>query len=158
MSSLEQQVARLMALEDIRGVIARYAKAGDDGNDPAQMVRLFSADARWQCAGFGDFQGRETIIEALARVARERVLWSLHYPVAPIIDLDEALRSAHAFWWLWELATLRDASGTEASHWLAGTYDCDFVREPDGWKIGDLVLTIRKMLPYAGGALRETET
>ncbi len=149
MATLEHKVETLVALEAIRRVIALYAKAGDDNNNPAALAPLLDENARWVCAGFGDFTGRETITQALAKVGRERILWSLHYPVAPIIDLADDLRSAHAFWWLWELTTMRDEAGTEENNWLGATYECDFVRAADAWKISYLVLDIKKIVPYA---------
>lgn len=149
MSSLEYKVETLVALEAIRRVIALYAKAGDDNNNPDALAVLLDENARWVCEGFGDFTGRETITQALAEIGRERIVWSLHYPVAPIIDLADDLRSAHAFWWLWELTTMRDEAGTEQNNWLGATYECDFVRAADAWKITHLVLDIRKIVPYA---------
>lgn len=138
-----------MALEQIRRVIALYARAGDANNDPLAMAALFTADARWSCAGFGSFNGRTEITAELARIGRERILWSLHYPVAPIIDLAEDLLSAQGFWWLWELTTLRDADGSTARHWLGATYQAAFVHAADGWKIHKLDLDIKTIVPYA---------
>ena len=158
MGSLERQVAWLTALEQIRRVIALYAKAGDDGNDPTLMATLMSADAVWQCADFGEFYGRDRIVSELARVARERIVWSLHYAVAPIIDVADDLKAAHAYWWLWELTTLRDAVGHDGGHWLGATYACDFVREPDAWKIKHLILDIRKIVPFSDGPPQDAGT
>ena len=149
MTALEHQVDWLVALEQIRRVIALYAKAGDDNNNADALDSLFTDDARWKCAGFGDFHGRATIVRELAKVGRERILWSLHYPVSPIIDLNETRTAAHAFWWLWELTTMRDATGLETPNWLGATYACDFVRAADGWKISDLTLDIKQIVPYA---------
>lgn len=155
MHDLEQKVAWLVALEQIRRVIALYARAGDANNDPIAMGALFSADARWACAGFGSFNGRAEITTELARIGRERILWSLHYPVAPIIDLAEDLLSAQGFWWLWELTTLRDADGATARHWLGATYQADFVQAADGWKIQNLELDIKTIVPYAPDPAQE---
>lgn len=152
MNTLERKIDWLVALEEVRRVIALYARAGDANNDPLAMARLFTPDARWTCAGFGDFHGREVITRELARVGRERILWSLHYPVAPMVDVAEDRESAHAFWWLWELTTMRAGAEDAAPHWLAATYDADFIRAPDGWKIARLVLDIKQVVPYAVGA------
>ncbi len=149
MASLEHKVDTLIALEAIRRVIALYAKAGDDNNNPDALAALLDENARWVCEGFGDFTGRETITQALAKVGRERIVWSLHYPVAPIIDLADDLRSAHAFWWLWELTTMRNEVGEEENNWLGATYECDFVRAADAWKIKHLELEIKRIVPYA---------
>lgn len=89
MSSLKRKVAWLVALEQIRRVIALYARAGDDNNNPTAMATLLAENARWSCAGFGEFNGRDAITRELAQLGRERILWSLHYPVSPIIDFAE---------------------------------------------------------------------
>ena len=146
--SIEYKVEWLYAIEQIRRVIALYAKAGDNHNEPLAIAALLAEDAHWRCKGFGDFHGREVIARELAKVGRERIVWSLHFPVAPIIDLDEDLNTAHAFWWLWELTTMR-ADGADTNHWLGATYDCDFVRAADGWKIQALVLDIKTLVPYS---------
>ena len=116
----------------------------------AVLSALFTEDAVWEAEGFGRFEGRAEIVRELARIGREQIVWSLHFPVSPLIDLDAGHRSAHGYWWLWELLTLREGE-TAANKWLGATYDCDFVREPDGWKMRHLVLRIRKLVDSAEG-------
>lgn len=147
-NELEHQVAWLTALENIRKVIGIYAKAGDDKNNPEVLASILAEDASWNCEGFGSFKGRDSIAHELARVGQERILWSLHFPVSPIIDVAEDLNTAHAFWWLWELTTMRTDDNNEENNWLGATYDCDFVRAADGWKIKHMVLNIKKVVPY----------
>ncbi len=148
---LEEQVRWLVAREEIRTVIARYAKAGDANNDPAVFRTIFCEDAVWEAEGFGRYEGRDEIVRELARIGQEQILWSLHFPVSPLIELDAACRSAHATWWLWELMTLRE-EGRDANKWLGATYDCDFVREADGWKMKHLNLQIQKLVDWPEGA------
>lgn len=152
---LERRVEWLVAREEIRDVIARYARAGDAHNDPRQLEPLFTRDAVWQAAGFGRYEGREQILRELAAIGRDRILWSLHYPVAPIVELAEDRRSARAEWWLWELLTLADATlgsaGPPSNKWLGATYEADFRREADGWRIARLVLRIQKLVDSAEG-------
>ena len=145
---IESQVAWLLANEHIRNVIARYAKAGDAQNNPAEMRQLLAEDAVWEAKGFGKFVGRDIIAEELAKIGQEMIIWSLHFPVSPIIDIADDINSAHAFWWLWELTTMRADAGKEESNWLAATYECDFMRAADGWKIRHLVLEVKKVVPY----------
>jgi len=147
-NDLAHQVAWLTALENIRKVIGIYAKAGDDTNNPAMLASIMVEDAHWECEGFGSFDGRDKITQELAKVGQERILWSLHFPVSPIIDVADDLNSAHAFWWLWELTKMRAEDGGEENNWLGATYDCDFVRAADGWKIKHMILNIKKIVPY----------
>ena len=150
---IEYKVDWLMANENIRRVIAVYAKAGDDFNDPEIMGSLLAEDAVWEAKGFGRHEGRDNITRELAKVGKERIVWSLHFPVAPIIDLADDLQTAHGFWWLWELLTMRDDKGVDDNKWLGATYDCDFVQQADGWKIKALVLDIKKMVPFENAPL-----
>ena len=145
-----RRVAWLVAREEIRDVIARYALGGDRQNDPTIFRDLFSEDAVWEAAGFGRFEGRENILRELSQIGQEQIVWSLHFPVSPLIDLADDGHHAHAFWWLWELLTIRDGD-EEANKWLGANYDCDFVREPDGWKMHHLILNIRKMVDSGEG-------
>ena len=146
--NLKQQVAWLTATENIRTVIAKYARAGNDQNNPEQMRQLLAEDAIWEAKGFGKFTGRDIIAEELSKIAQEMIIWSLHFPVSPIIDIADDLNSAHAFWWLWELTTMRGDADEEESNWLAATYECDFIRAADGWKIKHLILEVKKVVPY----------
>ncbi len=146
--NIEHQVAWLTALENIRKVIAIYARAGDDKNNPVVLASIMTTDASWECEGFGSFQGNTNIARELAKVGQERIIWSLHFPVSPIIDVADNLDSAHAFWWLWELTTMRADDGSEENNWLGATYDCDFLRAADGWKIHKMILNIKKVVPY----------
>ena len=145
---LAEQVRWLVAREEIRTAIGRYAKAGDAQNDPAVLRTLFCEDAVWEAEGFGRYEGREEITRELARIGREQIVWSLHFPVSPLIELDDGCKTAHAYWWLFELLTLKEGD-TASNKWLGATYDCDFVKEPDGWKMQHLVLDIRKLVDSA---------
>ena len=148
--SLEDKVARLIAIEDIRVLIAKYAKAGDAHNDPNLMAQLFTADATWSAVGFGSYQGRDQIVTELARIGREQITWSLHFPVSPMVEISPDLQSATAFWWLWELMTMRHdgPDSEETGQWMGAKYEADFDLEPGGWRIRNLTLAIEKMVPF----------
>jgi hypothetical protein len=112
----------LVAREHIRDVIARYARAGDANNDPEAMGRLFTEDAVWEAEGFGRFEGSAAIRRELAQIGRDRILWSLHFPVSPLIEVDDDHETATAFWWL-----------------------------SDAWRISHLSLRIQKLVESAEG-------
>jgi hypothetical protein len=125
----------LVAREHIRDVIARYARAGDANNDPEAMGRLFTEDAVWEAEGFGRFEGSAAIRRELAQIGRDRILWSLHFPVSPLIEVDDDHETATAFWWLWELLTMSadevTADAKPSNKWLGATYEATFRREAE---------------------------
>lgn len=135
----------LVAREKIRDVITKYARGGDNYNDPDVFRDLFTEDAIWECEGFGRYEGKDLILSELARIGREEIVWSLHFPVSPLIEISDYGMSAHGFWWLWELLTIRE-DAVEKNKWLGANYDCDFVHEADGWKMKHLVLNIHKLV------------
>lgn len=147
--SPDARIDWLVAHEQIRGVIARYARAGDAHNDPARMSVLFSPDAVWEAEGFGRFSGRDTIVAELARIGREQILWSLHMPALPVIELDQDLHGASAYWCLWELLRMRENNDAEIRQLCMGAhYTGQFVCAEAGWQIKHLHLKIHEMAPF----------
>ena len=63
-----------------------------------RCANCWQRNAVWEAKGFGKFEGRDLIAEKLAAIGREMIVWSLHFPVSPIIDIAEDLTTAHAFW------------------------------------------------------------
>jgi hypothetical protein len=147
---IERRLAKIEALEAIRRQISLYAYGGDRKNDRQIIGALLASDAVWESEGFGRFEGRDVILDALSKVAEERVLWSLHFPVAPIIDLAPDLESASAFWWLWELATLRHEAGEDSS-FMGGTYQTELVCEDGVWLFRHITLTFQTITPFKDG-------
>lgn len=148
--TLEQRIARIEATESVRRLIGLYALAGDRKNDRTMFSEIFTEDAVWSCEGFGRFEGKAAILDALSDIAASRILWSLHFPASPLITVDDAFGSATAFWWLWELATTRDASGDHSS-FMGGTYEAECVRRDDAWMFRKVVLSLQTITPFRDG-------
>ena len=79
-SDLEKRVLKIESQNDIRLLIAAYARAGDCHNDPVQMTHFFTEDAVWNAQGFGHYEGRENIIDGLAHIGKSQMAWTLHFP------------------------------------------------------------------------------
>jgi len=147
----EDRLARLEAIEAVRQQIGRYALAGDRQNDPKIMTSLFTGDAIWDAKGFGRFDGRDAIVAGLSDIARQKVLWSLHFPASPLIDISEDCTSATAFWWLWELATLREDDGGESSSFMGGTYEAILLKDGEAWRFERIDLSFQTITPFRDG-------
>jgi len=140
--SLERRLAVLEARAAITDLVARYAQGADRRNDPAIMGPLFAADAHWSCEGFAALEGRAAIAAGLAAIAADRVLWSIHFMVAPLITLAEDARGGTCQWYLWELCTMQTEEGPQ-DQWLGGWYDATVTSTEEGWKFQTVLLDIR---------------
>jgi SnoaL-like domain len=143
MARLQARLERIEAVEAIGNLVARYARGADAKNDPAVFGRLLHQHAVWEATGFGRFEGRSAIVAALSRVARERILWCVHYMVAPLIEISATVKTATCSWYLWELAKMPDEAGNPQDSWIAGYYDTDLSLGADGWAFDRIALDIR---------------
>ncbi len=141
--SVTDRLDRIESIEAIRAMVARYAIGADRRNDPEIMGPLFSEDAVWESEGFSRYVGRSAIAEGLAAIAAERVLWTIHYMVSPLIELDMDGAGARCRWHLWELATMRGEDGAVSDNWFGGWYDARLARTDDGWCFTSVLLDVR---------------
>lgn len=147
-SAESRRLIRLEAAEALRNLVALYARAADRGNDPALMRRIFSEDAEWEARGFGSYRGAEAIAEALARIAAEQVLWSLHVMGPPYLEIADDLASAAVSWRLWELSQMARPGAAPRDHWLGGGYEAEAVwSAADGWRFRKVTLELSLIAP-----------
>ncbi|PCI54584.1 MAG: hypothetical protein COB36_09510 [Alphaproteobacteria bacterium] len=149
--SIEERLDRLDAIEEIRTLIAKYALGGDRNNDPDILGPLFTDNAVWSADGFGRLEGKKDIIEGLSRIADEKILWSLHFPAAPIVEFSAGMTEATAFWWLWEISKMRLEEGCEESNFMGGTYQADLVKTGNEWKFSKVHLNLETVTPFRDG-------
>jgi hypothetical protein len=141
--SVEHRIARLEDAEEIRRLTIRYADGADRRNDPRIMRDLFARDAVWEAEDFGVFRGRDRILTGLREIARSRVSGTVHYMIAPLIEVARDRRSARASWRLWELAHLREEVGSRSQQVMAaGDYRCRLVRTNGKWRFQHVRLKI----------------
>jgi uncharacterized protein (TIGR02246 family) len=152
LDDLKRRVALLEDREAIRDLIERYAEAADRGNDPPLMLELFAIDAIWEAPGFGRFLGRDAIVGGLAEIAATRLLWTMHYMISPRIQVADDRATARVSWRVWELATVpgKHPPRPEAV-WGGGTYDVDFTRCEERWRIAHLRLKLELISSYREG-------
>lgn len=142
-SSTEERLARLEARAEISDLVARYAQGADRKNDPAMMGPLFADQATWSAEGFGTLVGRDAIAAGLAAVAAERVLWSIHYMVSPLVELAEDGLAARCHWYLWELCTMAGEGSAATDSWFGGWYDSELAKTDRGWRFTRVTLDVR---------------
>jgi SnoaL-like domain len=146
--NLETRLHYLESCEAIRSLVGRYATAADQRNNPVIMQHLFHDDAVWCANGFGEYQGRQNILDALSGIAEAQVLWSLHIMAMPDIEVLDH-HHANVSWMLWEICNLAEKGQQATTSCLGGFYQatvrCD---EEDEWKFDRVELNLTFNQPY----------
>ena len=152
LEKLDAKLGRLEDVDAIQRLIVTYARGCDRGNDPETIGPCFAEDGTWECKGFGKYHGREKLARGLHGIAGEKIWWSLHYMISPLIDIAPDGLSATVFWYLWESATVPNPHTDEAeSHWIGGTYDCQCVKRDGRWLFQSMELKLNMVSPYDDG-------
>ena len=146
---LEKEIRRLKDIEAIRTIIAKYGIAADALSPPSMMGPLFARSASWHCPALGShYEGHDQVTKGLAKLRERDVLWTMHYNVAPLVELSEDGTTGSASWYLWELArTSLKGSSERQNTWIAGSYQADVTFEDGAWRFGRMELNLRLVAP-----------
>lgn len=132
--TLEQTVARLAALEDIRRLKAEYCLHCDRGYAPDALAELFTEDAVWDGGLRGRFSGRAAIREFFAK-ASDVFPYAAHLVMNPIINIDGD--RATGIWRMMMPCTINTANGAECTIQVS-EYNETYRREDGRWRIAEL--------------------
>ena len=142
--SFEQQVQRLIDIEDIKILKRKYAAACDDGYNIEKLGVLFTEDAVWDGAEYGGAATRQGIKDFFSSTP-DFVKLALHYVINPIIEVNGD--TATGQWLLWKPMVMHE--GNQAMV-LTARYDEQYVRQEGQWLIKHLKVTIESLGPYGG--------
>ena len=151
-ATLEQQVARLTAIEDIKQMKALYCHYCDNDYDPEGIGALFVEDGIWDGADFGRYVGRAAIKEFFSGISGD-IIFAGHLVLNPIITVD--VDTANGKWWLIMPCTTNLESKKEA-RWLAAEYDDDYVKIDGKWLFKHLRLDLKFFAPHLDGWVEQT--
>jgi SnoaL-like domain len=152
-SDVLYRLDRLEAIKEIERLKIRYAEVCDAGYEPAEIGRLLTDDAVWDGgSGLGRYEGKEAVCGFFGG-ASKRIVWALHYMVAPVVEVDEDLQTARGSWYLWQPCTIVTEEGPRATL-ITGRYADAFRREPDGWKFSEIVIDVQTESPLDEGWVR----
>jgi len=142
--SFEQQVQRLIDIEDIKILKRRYAAACDDDYNVEKLGVLFTEDAVWDGAEYGGAATRQGIQDFFSSTP-EFVKFALHYVINPIIEVDGD--TATGQWLLWQPMVMHE---DDQAMVLTARYDEQYVRQDGQWLIKYIKVTIESLGPYGG--------
>ena len=87
--NIEKRLRRLESIEEIKQLIARYAKACDLNGDAAMLSTCFTQDVVWNCKEVGHWEGRDSAVKGIHESCTVKLPWALHYMTQPVIDVDD---------------------------------------------------------------------
>lgn len=146
--SLEQRIARLESMEQIRALKAVYCDLCDRGYDPDGLSALFTEDAVWDGGPFGRHEGRQAIHDFFKSVSHSLV-FAAHLVTNPIIAFQDD-DTAHGKWRLWEPATVNE-DGKLVSKILLAAYEDVYVKVDGRWLVKSLTLHVNFFAPLSDG-------
>jgi len=143
---IEKRLTRMEDIEEIKQLIARYAKAADHNGDPAMMTACFCDDVVWNCEGIGHWEGRAAVVDGLRQTSTVALPWALHYMTQPIITVVEDGLAAEGEYYLWELAKVAPkGGGASEDTWIGGWYESRFRKENGAWLFNHIELILKLM-------------
>lgn len=147
--TIEQEVRRLGAIEDIKQLKAIYCAHCDNNYDPDKLAAMFVEDATWDGGDFGVHRGRKEIHTFFSGISGA-IVFAGHMVVNPIIEVAEDGLSATGKWWLIMPCTV-DEEGTKESRWLFAEYSDEYVCVDDEWLYKSLKLQLHHFVPHLKG-------
>lgn len=158
--NLEQRIARLEDMEEIKKLKYTYAKILDEGYDPLKVASLFVEDGLWSISGVGGTaRGRENIKAHSEKLGND-VIWGQHNMFSPIIEISEDGLSAKGEFYLLCLLTMKAPESKEGkgAYVLAGKYRDKFVKIDGKWYFDELVGHIEQASPWSKGWVEQSFT
>jgi ketosteroid isomerase-like protein len=149
MTELEQRIARLESIEEIRRLRADYHHFVNTGQFD-RVSSLFAADGVCDLSYLGRYDGRDAVHAGyLAMGARERFRIQ-QYPHNHMVDVDGDEATGYSY---------LDARYARfgVSYVVAGRYDDKYQRTADGWRFAlmkfEIMFTVPSALGWAGDEL-----
>ncbi len=150
MTSIEERLARLEAIEEIKQLKAYYCALCDAEYDPEGLAALFVPDGVWDGGpSFGRHEGREAI-RTFFRGISGTIRFAAHLVLNPMIEVQSA-DAATGKWRLIMPCTVARDDGTPEARWLLSAYDEVYARYEGRWLFRSLALTVNFYAPHLAG-------
>jgi uncharacterized protein (TIGR02246 family) len=149
-TSVEDRLARLEAIEDIKALKARYCALCDADYDPEGLAALFVQDGIWDGGEtFGRHEGRDAI-RAFFNGVSGTITFAAHLVLNPIIDV-RGPDTAMGKWRLIMPCTVAREDGSPEARWLLSAYDETYARVDGRWLFKTLTVTTNFYAPHLTG-------
>ena len=125
----ERDLQRLLDIEAIKALKARYCWYCDDPDQYHRFDELFTEDAVFIEEPINHLEGRAAIAAWTEEYARTTV-WSRHYATNPLIEVDGDTATGR---WSVLLLSVQLIDGVEQMLWASGTYTEEYRRVDGEW-------------------------
>ena len=154
--TLEQRVAALEAIEQIRELKARYLACCDAKNPAGMRACFVDGPVKIDYGVIGTFDRADALVDIFKQIGCHPHMVEMHHGVNPQIEL---LDSEHAkgHWGLhYQLINTNDKTLTQ----LGATYDDEYRKTAEGWKMvaTRCVVTSTLVLQLGSDALKAVVT
>lgn len=149
MDNRDELLQRLIDMEEIRALKARYCWCVDDRARYQQFAELFTLDGRFIEPPTVEYTGRDEIALWVKNEYAPEVAWSRHFAVAPLIDITGD--TATGRWQGLLLSIVNKEDGKEEMLWAAGSYDETYRRVDGKWLFDTVIAEGRWMTDFDEG-------
>ena len=148
---LEAAITKLLDIEEIKELHARYAYLIDSGQ-MEDVAELFADDAIADWGGLrGRYEGKKAISGFFCERTRKTAVMLRHQFIQPHIEISGD--RARAQWYMFGFGTYKLKQG-DTPAWTHGKYDNDLVKKDGSWKISYLRFKFTFQTPYHDGWVR----
>ncbi len=145
---LRAVVQELKDIEEIKQLKARYCYLVDERRWD-ELAELWTEDAVAHYGFWGDFSGKEEIMEKFFRgMVEPAASFFVHMVHNPVIKVQGDF--ATGSWYLTAQST-STFTGTNQAVWVMGRYDDEYQRVGGAWKIKVLNFEFKYFTPYEEG-------
>lgn len=147
--SLEQRVARLESIEEIKQLKARYAHFLDKGYDPQGIASLFAEDGEWIIEG-QSIKGREAIMRHCEKLPRV-IPWSLHIMTTSTIAVDAGATHADCIFYVQSTQTMNLEDKEDKAYLILGVFRDKCVKISGKWYFAEVCAEIQQSCLWTDG-------
>lgn len=140
--SLEQRVARLEGIEEIKQLKARYAHFLDKGYDPQGIASLFTEDGEWVIEG-QSIKGREAIVRHCEKLPRV-IPWSLHIMTTSTIAVDADATHADCIFYVQSTQTMNIEDKEGKAYLILGVFRDKCIKIDANWYFAEVCAAIQQ--------------
>lgn len=150
--NVAQRIEGLESIEAVKQLMGKYVHFVDVGYDLDGLGSLVVDDFVWDANIAPVLRSREEFIE-FQRGNPEDIKWAFHLVDPLFVDVDGDGSGAQGVWHVLGLHTMvdRDDRSRQEAVFYTGTYDTEFVKHSDGWRIKQMKIQIHQLSPLTKG-------